>query len=215
MSTWSDQIEADLKWREGELASLKLLAASADHGSDRQRAILRALWAMLYAHYEGFCLFCWDLMLSAIEKEACTVGELNENLAKLAMAEEFGRLRRDMSSDRIWMFFQNEFKSCLQKPVKFTRRLEANNNLWPSLAMENNKAIGLDCDLFDKHAALIRALVSRRNEIAHGKKMVIKDLKEYQTYENAALLVMHELAVCVVNSLETRTFVNPPQAIVA
>ena len=77
MSTWSDQIEADLKWREGELASLKLLAASADHGSDRQRAILRALWAMLYAHYEGFCLFCWDLMLSAIEKDACTVGELN------------------------------------------------------------------------------------------------------------------------------------------
>jgi hypothetical protein len=151
-------------------------------------------------------------MLSAIEKDACTVGELKENLAKLAMAEQFAHLRGDMSPDRIWTFFQSEFKSCLEKPVKFVKRLEARNNLWPSLATENNKAIGLDWDLFEEHAALIKGLVSRRNEIAHGKKMVIKGLKEYQTYENAALLVMHELAVCVVNSLENRCFVNPIHA---
>ncbi|MBJ7544156.1 hypothetical protein JDN41_11430, partial [Rhodomicrobium udaipurense] len=194
MSAWSDQIEADLKWREAEIASLKLLAASADHASDRQRAVLRALWAMLYAHYEGFCLFCWNLMLDAIEKEACAIEDLNENFAKLAMADAFNKLRSDLSSDRIWIFIRNEFQTHLKTAVKFEKRLETRSNLWPNLAVENNRAIGLDCNLFEENAALIKGLVSRRNEIAHGKKMVIKDLKEYQSYENATLLVMHELA---------------------
>ena len=170
MSVWSDQIEADLKWREGEIASLKMLAASSPHGSDRQRAILRALWAMLYAHYEGFCLFCWNLMLDAIEKSACTVGDLQECLGKLAMAKRFSELKKDMSPDRLWIFFQTDFFSCLAEPVAFAKRLETKSNLWPELAIKNNAAVGLNCSLFEKHSLQLKALVARRNEIAHGKK---------------------------------------------
>jgi hypothetical protein len=211
MSIWGDQIEADLKWREGEIASLKMLAVTSTPSSDRQRALLRALWAMLYAHYEGFCLFCWNLMLDAIEKDACAVGDLQENLAMLAMAEHFGSLRSDMSSDRIWLFFRKEFQACLAEPATFPKRLETKSNLWPNLAAENNRSIGLKCDLVETHAAQIKALVSRRNEIAHGKKMVIRSLQEYQPYEDSTLLVMHELALCVVDSLEKRRFLNNPR----
>ena len=52
----------------------------------------------------------------------------------------------------------------------------------------------------------LKALVSRRNSIAHGQKMIVRDLEEYAQYETAALLVMHELAVEVLSALETKSY---------
>jgi len=57
MDPWEYELEQDLNWREAELASLKVLVAEATAGTVSHQALLRALWAMLYAHYEGFCKF--------------------------------------------------------------------------------------------------------------------------------------------------------------
>jgi hypothetical protein len=119
--SWSHQIEADLKWREGEIASLKMIAATAEQGSDRQRAILRALWAMLYAHYEGFCKFCWDFLLEEIEKKSHKIGDLAEGIAILSMEKSFSDLKCDLSSDKIWSFFQNEFSTHLESKASLHR----------------------------------------------------------------------------------------------
>ena len=56
---WSQQLEEDLSWREGEIASLKLAIVAAV--PSRRAPLLRAAWALLYAHYEGFCRFAWAL----------------------------------------------------------------------------------------------------------------------------------------------------------
>jgi MAE_28990/MAE_18760-like HEPN len=32
------------------------------------KALLRALWAMLYAHYEGFCLYALSIFLDEVKK---------------------------------------------------------------------------------------------------------------------------------------------------
>jgi hypothetical protein len=50
----------------------------------------------------------------------------------------------------------------------------------------------------------IKALVSRRNDIAHGKAMTVKSIDEYSEYENSTFLVMHDLAVQVVEILEPK-----------
>jgi hypothetical protein len=68
----------------------------------------------------------------------------------------------------------------------------------------------------DRNELKLKALVSRRNDIAHGKKMVIQTIEEYQPYEEAALLVMHELAVAVLECLEHEKYLKralpPPVA---
>jgi hypothetical protein len=56
-------IEADLDWRQAELAVLReILILSAELGT-RKRALFRAGWALLYAHYEGFSKFCLELYI--------------------------------------------------------------------------------------------------------------------------------------------------------
>jgi len=46
----SEQLEDDLSWREAELASLKVTLLEAPSGSVKQRTLLRAACALLYAH---------------------------------------------------------------------------------------------------------------------------------------------------------------------
>ena len=202
MADWDKQIEEDLNWREAELASFKILISSASKGSVRESALLRAIWALLYAHYEGFCKFAWDLYLDALEKEKVPRSACRDNIACLSLINDFKQLRGDLASESIWSFCTSEFPSLMSEPATFQTKLETEHNLWPNIFRENAQKIALPTTMIDEHATKIRALVARRNEIAHGQKMTIKDIDEYQKYEDSVLLIMHELAVNIIDALE-------------
>jgi MAE_28990/MAE_18760-like HEPN len=209
MTSWADQIEADLKWREAELGSLKIQAAASPAKSDRQRALLRALWTMLYAHYEGFSKFCWDLFLDQIEKDGCLRSEAVECIARLSLQKVFQKFRGDLSPEAIWIFIRDTMPQEMSRPITFPARLETKSNLWPSLLRENVTALGIAVGQIDEHERHLGALVGRRNEIAHGKKLVVDSLDEYSEYEKVVMLVLHELAVAIVDHLDRRAFVTP------
>jgi hypothetical protein len=208
MSIWADQIEEDLKWREAELGSLKLAAAAAPEKSDRQRALLRALWTMLYAHYEGFCKFCWDLLLNEIERNGCSRERATECIAILSLTKVFREFRKDTSPTGIWSFLHTRLPDEMKQATIFPFRLETQSNLWPKLARQNNLSVGLPSTQIDLNASLLNSLVGRRNEIAHGKKLVVESLDEYANYEKSVMVVLHEMAVAVVDCLEKETFIE-------
>lgn len=210
MTPIEQQVEQDLAWREAEMGSLKLLLASATSGSDRHRALLRACSAMLYAHYEGFCKFCWTLLLDTIQAGAHIRRELAKPIAKRAMAPAFRKLRGDTSDSNLWDFGSSQFQTELSERARFPDEVDTQSNLWPRLAQEINDSVGLHCPLFDAHAAELGQLVGRRNKIAHGVKLEIADLKQFQKFENAAWVVMHELAIAVVECLQNKSYLQPP-----
>ena len=214
MRNWAFELEEDLRWREAELASFKILVTEADKGSVRQIALLRAMWAMLYAHYEGFAKFGWDLYLEALEAQGPNRGDCTEAVARLSLLKEFKEFRADLTPFSIWKFCNSTFASLLGEKVSFNLHLETESNLWPKLFRYNSQLANLPCTMIDAHDAKIRALVERRNEIAHGQKMVINTLDEYQEYENAATLVMHELAIEIINCLQTRSYLTAPPVLV-
>jgi hypothetical protein len=207
MNSW-EQIEEDLSWREAEMGSLKLLLASAPKDSTRYRALLRAACAMLYAHYEGFCKFCWTLMLDTIQSETHLREELVEPLAQRSMSSVFKALRGDICDENLWKFAKTEFHGEMQLPATFPVEVDTKSNLWPSLAREINSSVGLRCALFDSYDAELRQLVGRRNDIAHGKKLEITNIAQFQTFETAATLVMHDLALAVLDCLHRREYLQ-------
>lgn len=210
MKAWADQIDADLQWREAELANLKALCVKLDEKSDSYRAMLRALWALMYAHYEGFHKFCWDLMLDVIEHEGLVRAATSQEFARLSLADVFKGLRGDGSPESFWQFASADFESKMGEPVIFPQRLETKSNLWPNVIEENNSKIGILCEYVEKNRVRLKSIVHRRNEIAHGKKLVISRLSEYQDYEQAALVVMHELAIKVIECLERKSYLAFP-----
>lgn len=209
MSSIEQQVEQDLAWREAEMACLKLLLASAVVGTDRHRALLRACAAMLYAHYEGFCKFCWTLLLDTIQAGAHIRRDLAEPIARRAMAPVFRRLRGDTSDSSLWKFAEIDFQNELSQPAEFPDEIDTQSNLWPTLAQKINDSVGLSCPMFTTNAAELSQLVGRRNKIAHGEKLEIANLKQFQTFEHVAWLAMHDLAIAVVECLDNKTYLQP------
>lgn len=201
-------LEGELRWREAELASLKLLVSDSVAGTVRHETLLRALWTLLYAHYEGFCKFAWDLYCEnlqqlGIKREACSAA-----IARFSLAKKFKGLRKDISDAVLWSLCVRDYSDWMKENAEFDFRLETKSNLWPDLFRSNCKEIDLPHAEVDRYELKLRVLVSRRNEIAHGKKMVIPSLSEYQPYEDAVKLVMHELAIAVMESLADKTYLK-------
>jgi hypothetical protein len=95
-------LEDELTWREAELASLKLLVLDSSRGSVRELSLLRALWIMLYAHYEGFCKFAWDFYLENVEKVGVARHACCAPIARFSLAKRFSEVRGDTSMVSLW-----------------------------------------------------------------------------------------------------------------
>jgi len=210
MSPWEKQIEQDLVWREAELATLKILATGADAGSTRHQALLRALWTMLYAHYEGFCKYAWDTYLDHLQTTGVERSDCVEAIARFSLEEHFRKFRGDLSAEAIWRFCTSDFPALLGSQVSFGRRLETQSNLWPDLCRNNSASVGLPHSAVDRQHTRLKSLVARRNEIAHGQPLVVRSVQEYQEYENAAFDVMYELAEGIVKCLDTHSYAIAP-----
>lgn len=210
MISCAKAIEADLVWREKELASLKRFAIQSRLNQIAYASALRALWAMLYAHFEGFTKFCWESVLDEIQQRAIRRADLRECVATLSLGHVFAGIRGDTSSAALWKALRVDLPYHLNEVAEFqaSSRLDTNSNLWPSLFREQNQRLGIDCQELDRNEVRIKALVSRRNKIAHGESMTIKSLDEYQPYEDATVLLMHELALTCIDYVESARYLK-------
>lgn len=202
------QLEADLDWRAAELAALRLQLLTAPTGSTLETAALRALWIMLYAHYEGFAKFAFELYLDELERSGVTRAECIESLTVLSLEQDFKSLRGDMSRDACWNFFSQALPTALQKKLKFEVRPSTQSNLWPNVLQENCDSVGLSIATLTENTTKLATLVSRRNDIAHGQRNIIQSLDEYRKYEEAAFDVMYALAIEIADVLHRRSYMR-------
>lgn len=210
MTRYSDILESDLRWREAELVSLKRLAIVHNDNDVVLRATLRACWALLYAHFEGFTKFCWELLLDHVQNEKLFVNQLSRDFQLLALEKLFRGLRGSNKSNSLWDFFNTTLPTELQSIAFFPTecRLETESNLWPDVFERECARIGVKSTTLESSRIRLQALVSRRNDIAHGKNMTIKSVEEYSEYEHAALLVLHDLAVQVLEVIENKAYMT-------
>ncbi|WP_339747743.1 MAE_28990/MAE_18760 family HEPN-like nuclease [uncultured Rubinisphaera sp.] len=214
MSRWEDQINRELDWRESELASLKHYVISTRTNKIAHRAALRAMCTMLYAHYEGFTKFCWDLVLDEIHRARVNRCDVLESLAILSLEKTFSGLKGNLNPDSIWDFFQNRLPVELTIAAEYSTtdagkcRLSTDSNLWPHVFRDQTRKLGITCSELEVRETHLKALVGRRNKIAHGEKMEIKDLNEYKPYEQAAFAVMYELAISIVEYLDCQLYLK-------
>ncbi|MNY32407.1 hypothetical protein D3C86_1666210 [compost metagenome] len=166
------------------------------------------MWALLYAHYEGFTKFCWDTVFDQIQAEGIPKGQLSEGFSLIAMERNFKELRGRLDAASLLKFFRTEMAQVLIEHADFPEdfRLKTESNLWPNVFERESARIGIVCLELDNHRARIKTLVGRRNEIAHGHGIVINTLSEYSEYENAAVCLMHDLALRTIELLDGKGY---------
>lgn len=200
------QIQSDLDWREAELALLrKQLALSKGRGVEV--ALLRANMAMIYAHYEGFCKFALGIYIDALEKIALKRGQLKWAIAASSLRNFHQELKGISDPGEFFTKIFLELEDKLAEKASFPRP-DHIANLWPNLLLEWLARLGLDRGEIEVHRARLESLVSNRNQIAHGKRLIVKDLKELDQYGEAASLAMHGVFLGITNALEKRLYLR-------
>jgi len=194
-------LESDLDWRLAELAVFRAILSSSDGQENRKRALFRAAWAILYAHYEGFSKYCLDMYVEFI----CKIEKDHSNMPDSMFVHFIDnkiKNSKSLSSIDLYRFFKNEIPAAKSKPPT-PNPIDTQSNLWPNLLASILERLDLPQSIATQHEKKISTLVSRRNDIAHGKMVFISDVATYIEYEQAATNVMYELVFAISEGAET------------
>ena len=201
-----DVLTSDLNWRESELASLKILLRRNDITRTQRETLLRAAWAMLYAHYEGFSKFCLTAYYDEVSKRLSSYEQLPSSTKIFALEQKIKELKNMAAVD-----FMAEIESFLGF-VKLNRpnfpEIDTKSNLWPNVMLDLLRVADIGCGVVDFHTAKLSTLVARRNDIAHGKRNFIAEVDYYLTYENVVYEVMYDLAYSIDDRLSKAPYVE-------
>lgn len=199
------QLSDDLVWREEELALLKKQLLNSPVGSTQEKTLLRANVAMVYAHYEGFCKFALELYIDALDKLKLKRKDLKWPLATHSMGKLHNELLSKANQTEFFSHFLSEFDKHLEEVANYERPPKI-ANLWPDLLAEWLQKLNLDAKYVSEGYLTLETLVESRNQIAHGKKLMVSNRADLEKYSNAATLAMHEVAVGISDALEKKTY---------
>jgi hypothetical protein len=162
---------------------------------------------MLYAHYEEFCKYCLDLYLEKLSREGIKKKELTRRLKLSTLEADIKRIRKSWSDDQILEFMEKFERTCgACAPIEID--VSAESNLWPARFREIMKRIDLKSAYIENYEIQMKALVGRRNGIAHGERLVISELKTYEEFENCNFVILHELVIILSEALENYAFLS-------
>lgn len=201
-----DELTNDLDWRESELGSLKLLLKRKDLTKTQKEVLLRAAWAMLYAHYEGFSKYCLTVFFDEAAKRLQDCKDLPDRTKAFALGKH---LKKVKNLPALEMLNEMEaFSHYLQATKPEFPDVDTKSNLWPTVMQDLLSDADLVIEAVSSHATKLTTLVSRRNDIAHGQKNLINEVDYYLTYEDAVYDVMYHLAYSIDERLQQAPYSN-------
>ena len=196
----------DLDWRETEIASMRLLLVSNSTSPSQKIALLRAAWAMLYAHYEGFCKNTLIAFYDAICSRNVKCVDLPNPTKVLALHATFKHLR-SMTDIALLAEVESFPTTYLDKAPNFPD-VDTQSNLWPDVLIGLIESADLSPSKVKEHRVKLSTLVSRRNGIAHGENNIISEFEYYKTFEDAVYDVIYDLAYQVEARLQDAPYAS-------
>lgn len=199
-----DSLTRDLDWRETEIASMRLLLLSGSVSTTQNTVLLRAAWALLYAHYEGFCKNTLTTFFDAAQGSGVKCSALPSPMKIHALGDALRQLRNLPNPDCL-AEIESFSESYLDKTPEFPE-VDTRSNLWPNVLVELMEIADLSPAKVQEHRVKLATLVARRNGIAHGENNMIPEFSYYKSYEDAVYEVIYDLAFQVEEKLQHLPF---------
>jgi len=173
-----DDITRDLDWREAEIASMRVVLSSTGLTSIQKLTLLRAAWALLYAHYEGFCKNTLVTYYDFISNSRIACRDLPETTRLFALKKNLTQMRN--LQDNYLVVEITKFQSNCLSPTPEFPSVDTQSNLWPNLLIELMETADLNTEIVSENEVKLKTLVNRRNKIAHGENNIIQELEYYR-----------------------------------
>lgn len=201
-----NEIEEEHSWRLDELRFFMNQAATLEDRTEREQ-FRRAVVLMLYAHFEGFCVFALRHFVRAVNSSGISCRDAQPAIGAATLSVEFAALRDPSSKcDEFRRTLPDDSKlHCLSREREFLERLhsftgklvaipdevvDSESNLKPIVLRKNLYRLGLPHDLFASIEGNVHDLLKIRNKIAHGELRSGVDDVTFERLRRSAYTIM-------------------------
>lgn len=186
MSALDEKLDRELAWRKKEVLSLSLQAESTE--GEIQRALLRAAWVMLYAHWEGFIKSSTEIYVKFVNRKQIECKHLLCNFAILLFKKEIEELSVTGQNKRARVIYE-KILSAQDVFIKLYEEIDTKSNLGGDMFDNILSLLAIEDDFYTSKIHLINDLVKTRNEIAHGQGSTIT-IARFLDMRNSILEIM-------------------------
>lgn len=155
-----------------------------------------------------------SIFLEEIEKTRKERKHFREEIIIFSLQKEFNLLRKSSSVEQVYEYLTKKFDKVLESQIQFSRnnrseyKIKGESNLYPDTLKAMCSCICISQEIVEENQHKLKTLVSRRNEIAHGRNHPVNSLDDYQNYEDATIDVMIALALAIMESLDNKKYLS-------
>lgn len=222
------QLEAELSWRQEELRLLSNTISKLPKVDDRD-FLRRSQLVMLYAHAEGFCKVALSIYVKAINDQGLKCSDAQEGLVASALADVFHAIAHGDKKGKVFQTplpddeglyvfcrqrdFIGSLDDLMHRPLMIPDEVvNTESNLSSKVLRRNLFRLGFASDLVDSYHSDLNELAHRRHGIAHGIEVGPVSVAIYERLQGAAFRMMDELALQIVEAVETSRFLRTSAA---
>lgn len=195
MHQLTEEIIASKEWRIRELESLKKIGIIAlnENPLREKQQYYRMCIPYIYAHWEGFVVESFKLLITYINNEKLDKKTVINELYTFSLQKILKPLAGKQSFEQSYRFVEGFVKDFDRELYIDPSLLTANSNLnYKQMTIILNK-LGMN-NCLEKYKSDINQLVNQRNSIAHGENGIIIE-KEHVSNKIAILQEMFDLII--------------------
>lgn len=207
------QVDQQLIWRRKELTEIRTLIQECHMDCSRQRTLIRAGVALLYAHWEGFIKISGTYLLEYISEQRCIHADLNPNILSIILRKHINTAMHSKKAS-VTGELVDYFCTKMQTRARISTKdvIDTGSNLSSSVLNEILWLLGLDkTDYAAKKMLIDEKLVNQRNHIAHGEPLDITVDDYLELYDEVQTL-LDIFRTQVQNACVNKTFLRAKMA---
>ncbi|GGZ60752.1 hypothetical protein GCM10008101_13410 [Lysobacter xinjiangensis] len=211
MRTLDDLLTAiaeDLIWRRKELTELRAMIQT-HRGQLKEKVLIRAAVALLYAHWEGFVKRCASSYLQYVSYQRVDGDKLALNFLNLAARSKALEYIKQ-GDHKMGMELASFYLSCAGKQarVPYKKVISTQSNLSSSVLKDILETLGLDEDRFSIRMTFIDSnLVNPRNHVAHGESLDVAPA-DYESLHDDVLGLIEAFRNEIENAAATQAYLR-------
>ncbi|MCG7946695.1 MAG: MAE_28990/MAE_18760 family HEPN-like nuclease [Candidatus Thiodiazotropha taylori] len=202
----SDIFDSDLVWRRKELSDMKSAIYDAD--SISRHALLRALVAMSYAHWEGYVRTCATRYFEHLTLRKKFFSDYERQIYVNSMLCRLDSLYQSRTSIKDRCTLINDILDGIGRRFTYINQdlVDTRSNLNTDVVKDICLICGVDSSHFeDKRTFIDLLLLKRRNAIAHGQQEYIR-VEEIDDFIANVLSIMSAFRNLLENKVYTKAY---------
>ncbi len=166
----SAELEAERDWRVAEFSKMRLMLRKLQESESEENVnlYLKMTLPMIYAHWEGFCVASFKILLDYISSKNIKGNKASYNVLTYANKKAYDKLKGKHSFPQK-VEFSKMFIDILNGNIRVTGKLDTKSNLNYDVLHDILTMFEMDETKFIQYQSDLNMLVGMRNAIAHGE----------------------------------------------